>query len=109
MIFIFKFNLIFTFLDHLQSQQNPSNQTFSRQLNMAPLEMDWVTARNRKDKVVNLMKNGDWRAVMKVVVNYLSVADDNSFRSFKEMMSTGSLSWSGSDQLCSVCSSYRWS
>ena len=34
---------------------------------MAPASnMDWVTARNRKDKVVDMMKRGEWRAVIQV-------------------------------------------
>ena len=33
---------------------------------MAPTsqQMDWVTQRNRKDKVVEMMKQGDWRRVI---------------------------------------------
>ena len=31
---------------------------------MAPQQVDWVTQRNRKDKVVEMMKEGDWRRVL---------------------------------------------
>ena len=33
---------------------------------MAP-SVDWVTSRNRKDKVVEMMKRGEWRAVIQVI------------------------------------------
>lgn len=34
---------------------------------MAPAgqTMDWVTQKNRKEKVVEMMRNGDWRQVIK--------------------------------------------
>ena len=32
---------------------------------LAHQAMDWVTQRNRKDRVVALMQAGDWRAVIK--------------------------------------------
>ena len=31
---------------------------------MAPQAMDWITARNRKDKLVEMMKAGNWRGVL---------------------------------------------
>ena len=31
---------------------------------MAPQAMDWITARNRKEKLVEMMKAGNWRGVL---------------------------------------------
>ena len=31
---------------------------------MAPQAMDWITARNRKEKLIEMMKAGNWRGVL---------------------------------------------
>ena len=61
--------------------------------------MDWVTARNRKDKVVEMMKRDEWRAVIQVII--VRIHGDNDIvtwcRSSKETMTTENLCWSGSN------------